>query len=106
MFDGDNPGEARRGMIFDADYKKETKEMVKKLIALKHQPVIKIGDISFDQSEDGLLVINRFIGEEKIMMIVCLDEEKDLSKFYGRYDLINQTNFKKKLKKYEFVILK
>ena len=105
MMEGSYDPDCRRGMIFDK-YNEEVLNYIKKLIKIKHLPLVKYGDIKVEKINESGLKITRFIDENQINMAINFDGEIYLDELNGKFDLINEKELNGIIKENQIIIYK
>ena len=105
MMEGSYDPDCRRGMIFDK-HNEDVLNYVKKLIKIKHLPVVKYGDIHVEKINSSGLKITRFIDENQINMIINFNNEIYLDELKGKFDLINEKELNGIVKENQIIIYK
>ena len=106
MMDGSHDPDCRRGMIFDQEYNKDIKNIIKNLIKLKHLPALKIGELKIQKIGKSSLMINRYYNDEEINLIVAFDEDLSLAELKGKTNLFDNTVFEGNLTNQKILIYK
>ena len=103
MLKGKNPSEARSGMTFDPHFNKDVRDTISNLMNLKHEQVLKIGEVRIKEVGTKSIHITRFNEDDEIHMYIAL-EELNLESLKGKVNLYNHQEFDGILKEKQILI--